>query len=170
MRIREVAGRRRAALAARNGSLTCRRCPITATSKLRVARGRAMDAGSGADWYTTRTFASKSRRHAPPRKLLQRDQAIGACERVQSRRRIAIDVVVDVGAAQGDDQRPIRDNARENPGCCRRCARRAAQSSDPPPLHRSGGRLERRGRARAGSASSGRWWSHSRTVTTSGPV
>ena len=33
MRMREVAGRRRAASAARNGSFTSRRCPITATSK-----------------------------------------------------------------------------------------------------------------------------------------
>ena len=50
----------------------------------------------------------KSRRYPPSRKLLERDQAIGACERVQSRRRIAVDVVIDVGATQSDDQRPIR--------------------------------------------------------------
>jgi hypothetical protein len=50
----------------------------------------------------------KSCRHSPPRKLLQRDQAVGARERMQSRHRIAIDIVVDVGAAQRDDKRPIR--------------------------------------------------------------
>jgi hypothetical protein len=50
----------------------------------------------------------KSRRHSPPRKLLQSDQAVSARERMQSRHRIAIDIVVDVGAAQRDDKRPIR--------------------------------------------------------------
>ena len=113
---------------------------------------------------------SKFRRHSPPRKLLQRDETIGARERMQSRHRIAIDIFVDVGAAQSDDQAADPGNVRENPGCCRSCARRGARSSDPPPLHRSGGQLERHGRARAGSASIGRSWFHSRTVTTNGPV
>jgi hypothetical protein len=48
------------------------------------------------------------RRHAPSRQLLQGDQPIGAGERAQGRDRIAIDVLVDVGAGQRYDQRPAR--------------------------------------------------------------
>ena len=77
----------------------------------------------------------KSCRHSPPRKLLQRDQAVGARERMQSRHRIAIDIVVDVGAAQRDDKRPIRITLAKIAGCCRRCATRGARSSDPRPFH-----------------------------------
>ena len=50
-------------------------------------------------------LSPKLRRHAPPRKLLQGDEAIGTRERMQSRHRIAIDIFVDVGAAQSDNQR-----------------------------------------------------------------
>ena len=53
-------------------------------------------------------LSSKFCRHSPPRKLLQRDEAIGTRERMQSRHRIAIDIFVDVGAAQSDNKRPVR--------------------------------------------------------------
>src|SRR5215813_14414558 len=52
-------------------------------------------------------LTSKPCGHAPSRELLQRNEPIGACERAQSRRRIAIDIVVDVSAAQTHDQRSI---------------------------------------------------------------
>jgi hypothetical protein len=52
-------------------------------------------------------LSSKPRGHAPSHELLQRDEPIGACERTQGRRWIAIDIVVDVGAAQTHDQRSI---------------------------------------------------------------
>jgi hypothetical protein len=55
-------------------------------------------------------FLSKSPRQALPRELLQGDQAIGAGERVQRRLRIALDVFVDIGAAQCHDQRSARKN------------------------------------------------------------
>ena len=122
MRIREVGGRLRAALAARNGSLTRRRCPTTATSEAaRRLRARCKQA-RGRLVHDPHLW-SKSRRHAPPCKLLQRNEAIGTGERTQSRRRIAIDIFVDVGAAQRDDQRPfgvtlakILDTLRAAPG------------------------------------------------------
>jgi hypothetical protein len=53
-------------------------------------------------------FAAKSCRHPPPRQLLERDQPIGTCQRVQGGTRIALDVFVDVGPGQSHDQRPIR--------------------------------------------------------------
>jgi hypothetical protein len=53
-------------------------------------------------------LSPKLRRHAASRQILQRDEAIGTSERMQGGRRIAIDIVVDIGAAQSHDQRPIR--------------------------------------------------------------
>ena len=53
-------------------------------------------------------LASKSAGHALARELLERDQPIGACKRAQRRFGIALDVLVDIGPAQGNDQRPIR--------------------------------------------------------------
>src|SRR5262249_56692188 len=50
---------------------------------------------------------AKPRGHAPPHEPLQPDEPIGACKRAQSRRWVAIDIVVDIGAAQSHDQRPI---------------------------------------------------------------
>ena len=52
-------------------------------------------------------LSSKPRGHPPSHELLQRNEPIGACERAQSGRWIAIDIVVDVSAAQTHDQRPI---------------------------------------------------------------
>src|SRR5262249_26869747 len=46
-------------------------------------------------------------RYALAREPLQRDESVGAGERAQDRARIAIDVVIDVGAAQTHDQRPV---------------------------------------------------------------
>ena len=53
-------------------------------------------------------LSSKLRRQAPSREVLQRNQPIGRGERAQNRRRIAIDIFVDVGAGQSHDQRPFR--------------------------------------------------------------
>ena len=53
-------------------------------------------------------LSAKSRRQAPLDEFLQRHQPIGAFQRVQGRYGIAIDVVVNVGPAQTDDQRPLR--------------------------------------------------------------
>jgi len=46
--------------------------------------------------------------HAPARKLLQGNQAIGVAERSQRGRRVALEVLVDVGTGERHDQRPVR--------------------------------------------------------------
>ena len=114
--------RRRAASAARNGSFTLRRCPITATSKLRCARYGREDAAAPPTGARREPFAEISPARAS-RELLQCDEPVGACERVQSRRRIAIDVFIDVGAAQGDDQGSIRVKLAKAPDAVRAAPR-----------------------------------------------
>jgi len=52
MRARDSAGSSRAAAAARSGSFTSRRWPITQTSTVRTL-GRRGAAGRGADWWIT---------------------------------------------------------------------------------------------------------------------
>src|SRR5215475_2106988 len=52
-------------------------------------------------------LVAKPSGYALASELLQRHEPAGAGERTQNRGRIAIDVVVDVGSAQADDQRPI---------------------------------------------------------------
>jgi len=75
-----------------------------------------VEAGSAPEMHTRRrrsrlmhdaNLRAKLRGHAPPHELLQRDKPIRACKRAQSRRWVAIDIIVDVGAAQSHDQRPI---------------------------------------------------------------
>ena len=53
-------------------------------------------------------LAAQSRRNPPPRQILQCDQPIGGFERAQGGLRIAVDVLVKIGAGESDDQRPIR--------------------------------------------------------------
>ena len=106
MRMREVAGRRRTALAAKR---ILHRAQMPDHRDIEASRRRAMRRTQRRSRLVhDANLGPKPCRHSPPRKLLQRDQAVGARERMQSRRRIAIDVVVDVGAAQRDDKRPIR--------------------------------------------------------------
>jgi hypothetical protein len=50
----------------------------------------------------------KPHRHSPANEILQREEPIGTGEGVQNGRGIASDVLVDVRAAQGDDERPVR--------------------------------------------------------------
>ena len=106
MRRCELAGRSRAASAARIGSFTARRCPITATSKLRPdgAARRTMAPTDGSPAPCARNFAGTRSRASSCSTISRSANASDA----QCRRRIAIEVFVDVGAGQGHDQRPFR--------------------------------------------------------------
>ena len=53
-------------------------------------------------------LAAESPRNPPPREILQCDQPFGGFERAQRRLRIAVDVLVEIGAGESDDQRSIR--------------------------------------------------------------
>ena len=64
-------------------------------------------------------LSSKSLRHALAREPLQGNQPIGARERMQRGHWVALDVVVDVGAAQSHDQRPIRIKLAKSPDAAR---------------------------------------------------
>ena len=53
-------------------------------------------------------LAAESPRNPPPREILQGDQPIGGFERAQRRLRITVDVLVEIGAGETNDQRSIR--------------------------------------------------------------
>ena len=155
MRSRDVAGRRRAASAARNGSFTSRRCPITATSKLRLPFRRGHEATAGPTDGRREPCAeiapARAAARAPaaqPAGRRTRANATSAPDRDRCSRRCRCRSTPRSAADPG--------KARESAGCCRRCARRAVQSSALPARRRTDWRRERHARARAESASSAR--------------